>query len=306
MDTNKKALLIGTFIVLITTIFVILVGVIGSGSFITNKVKYIMYFDESVKGLRKGAKVAFKGVTVGEVVEINIVLYQDTFVAANQVLVQIDRNRLKSYDDKLFDFGYGVKKMSQKLIDKGLKAQLQMESIVTGVLMINLDFYENIPIKLVDKNKDYIEIPTTPSGVSQIMQALNKFPADDLISKISKILDNLDGLTSDRKIASIIKNLDATIMNLEKASDGISKVFNKVDGEIVPIMKNLDDMIKEAKETFTELKDVTHNLDDMSSDDSKFRYDLEKTMEALKRASKSVETLTDYLNRNPNAVIYGK
>ena len=71
-------------------------------------------------------------------------------------------------------------------------------------------------------------------------------------------------------------------------------------------MKNLDEMVKEAKETFIELKDVTANLNDMSSDDSKFRYDLEKTMEALTRASKSVETLTDYLSRNPNAIIFGK
>ena len=140
MDTNKKALLIGTFIVFITAIFIMSVGVLGSGSFFTNKVKYIMYFNDSVKGLKKGAKVAFKGVTVGEVHEINIVLNQASFEAVNQVFVQIDRNRLKSYDDRLFDFGYGVKKMTQKLIKKGLKAQLQMESIVTGALMINLDF----------------------------------------------------------------------------------------------------------------------------------------------------------------------
>ena len=94
MDTNKKALLIGIFIVLITAIFIISVGVLGSGSFFTNKVKYIMYFNDSVKGLKKGAKVAFKGVTVGEVHEINIVLNQASFAAVNQVVVQIDRNRL--------------------------------------------------------------------------------------------------------------------------------------------------------------------------------------------------------------------
>ena len=306
MDTNKKALLIGTFVVLITSLFVVSVGVLGSGSFFTNKVKYILYFDESVKGLRKGAKVAFKGVTVGEVHEVNIVLNQVSFEAVNQVVVQIDRNRLKSYDDRLFDFGYGVKKMTQKLIDKGLKAQLQMESIVTGVLMINLDFYNNTPPKFIDKNGEYIEIPTMPSGLSQITQTLNKIPLDHILNKVSKIVDNLEELTSDDAISNIINNLDKTIKNLEKATSEVNSVFKKVDDEILPIMKNLDEMVKEAKETFIELRGVTSNLNDMSSDDSKFRYDLAKTMEALKRASKSVETLTDYLNRNPNAVIYGK
>lgn len=306
MDTNKKALLIGTFIVFITAIFIMSVGVLGSGSFFTNKVKYIMYFNDSVKGLKKGAKVAFKGVTVGEVHEINIVLNQASFEAVNQVVVQIDRNRLKSYDDRLFDFGYGVKKMTQKLIKKGLKAQLQMESIVTGVLMINLDFDNKFPPKFVDKNGDYIEIPTLPSGLSQITQTLNKIPLDHILSKFSKILDNLEKVTSNDAISNIIDNLDKTIKNLENATNEVNSVFKKVDVEILPIMKNLDEMVKEAKETFIELKDVTANLNDMSSDDSKFRYDLEKTMEALTRASKSVETLTDYLNRNPNAIIFGK
>ena len=306
MDTNKKALLIGIFIVLITAIFIISVGVLGSGSFFTNKVKYIMYFNDSVKGLKKGAKVAFKGVTVGEVHEINIILNQASFEAVNQVVVQIDRNRLKSYDDRLFDFGYGVKKMTQKLIKKGLKAQLQMESIVTGVLMINLDFDNKYPPNFVDKNGDYIEIPTLPSGLSQITQTLNKIPLDHILSKFSKILDNLEKVTSNDAISNIIDNLDKTIKNLENATNEVNSVFKKVDVEILPIMKNLDEMVKEAKETFIELKDVTANLNDMSSDDSKFRYDLEKTMEALTRASKSVETLTDYLNRNPNAVIFGK
>ena len=306
MDTNKKALLIGIFIVLITAIFIISVGVLGSGSFFTNKVKYIMYFNDSVKGLKKGAKVAFKGVTVGEVHEINIILNQASFEAVNQVVVQIDRNRLKSYDDRLFDFGYGVKKMTQKLIKKGLKAQLQMESIVTGVLMINLDFDNKFPSNFVDKNGDYIEIPTLPSGLSQITQTLNKIPLDHILSKFSKILDNLEKVTSNDAISNIIDNLDKTIKNLENATNEVNSVFKKVDVEILPIMKNLDEMVKEAKETFIELKDVTANLNDMSSDDSKFRYDLEKTMEALTRASKSVETLTDYLNRNPNAVIFGK
>ena len=306
MDTNKKALLIGTFIVFITAIFIMSVGVLGSGSFFTNKVKYIMYFNDSVKGLKKGAKVAFKGVTVGEVHEINIVLNQTSFEAVNQVVVQIDRNRLKSYDDRLFDFGYGVKKMTQKLIKKGLKAQLQMESIVTGVLMINLDFDNKFPSNFVDKNGDYIEIPTLPSGLSQITQTLNKIPLDHILSKFSKILDNLEKVTSNDAISNIIDNLDKTIKNLENATNEVNSVFKKVDVEILPIMKNLDEMVKEAKETFIELKDVTANLNDMSSDDSKFRYDLEKTMEALTRASKSVETLTDYLNRNPNAIIFGK
>ncbi|MDD7474175.1 MAG: MlaD family protein [Pseudomonadota bacterium] len=306
MDTNKKALLIGTFIVFITAIFIMSVGVLGSGSFFTNKVKYIMYFNDSVKGLKKGAKVAFKGVTVGEVHEINIVLNQASFEAVNQVVVQIDRNRLKSYDDRLFDFGYGVKKMTQKLIKKGLKAQLQMESIVTGVLMINLDFDNKFPSNFVDKNGDYIEIPTLPSGLSQITQTLNKIPLDHILSKFSKILDNLEKVTSNDAISNIIDNLDKTIKNLENATNEVNSVFKKVDVEILPIMKNLDEMVKEAKETFIELKDVTANLNDMSSDDSKFRYDLEKTMEALTRASKSVETLTDYLNRNPNAIIFGK
>lgn len=306
METNKKAFMIGMFMLLSVILMIILVGVIGSGAFFSNKVKYVMYFNESVKGLRKGAKVAFKGVSIGEVVEVNIVLDQKTYVAENQIIVQVDRNRLKTYNDSLFDFGYGVKKMTKMLIDKGLKAQLQMESIVTGVLMINLDFNNNVPIKLLDHNTDYIEIPTMTSGLSQITQTLNKIPLEQMLSKLAKILDNVDELTSNNSISNITKDLDATIRNLKKATSEIGKVFEKLDGEIIPIMNNVNEMVKNADDTFKEFKLVVDNLEGMTDSDSKFRHQLDKTMESMARASKAVETLTDYLNRHPNAVIYGK
>ncbi|MGI6680022.1 MAG: MlaD family protein [Bdellovibrionota bacterium] len=309
METNKKALLIGIFAFVMVVLFILSIGVLGSGVLFSNKVNFIMYFDESVKGLRKGGKVAFKGVSVGEVLEVNIVFDSSSFEAINQVIVQIDKDRLKTEDDTLFNFGFNMKKMTRTLIKKGLKAQLQMESIVTGVLMINLDFDTNVPIKLREKNDNIlniVEIPTKPSGLTQITQTLDKIPVDEMLSKFSNILNNIEKLTETNSLSEVLKNLDDTIKSLKQASDNASKVLKKVDSEILPIMQNASKMVDNANKTFEDLREVAENLNDITKDDSKLKYQLEKTLEATERAAKSIETLTDYLARHPNSVLYGK
>ncbi len=306
METNKKSLLIGIFIVGAVAIFVALIWILGSGLIFSNNITYVMYFNESAKGLRKGAKVAFKGVSVGEVSEVNVILDSQTFLAKNQVIVTIDKNRLKTNSDNMFDFGMSAKKITNLLIKKGLRAQLQTESIVTGVLMINLDFDKSIPIKLSGKNEDFIEIPTKPSGLSQITQTLDKIKFDQAISKLTQILDNVDQFTSKGTLGKTIENLNVAVVELQKTTKQIGSVFEKMNGKISPIMDDVKMMTENASKTFEELQEFTNGLNGMVGDDSKFRYKLEETIESIDRASKSLSTLSDYLTRNPEAIIYGK
>lgn len=306
METNKKSLLIGLFIVATSTIFVVLIWILGSGLIFSNKITYVMYFNESVKGLRKGAKVAFKGVSVGEVQEVNVILDSQTFLAKNQVIVTIDKNRLKTNNEDLFDFGMSTKKMTNLLVDKGLRAQLQTESIVTGVLMINLDFDKTVPVKLFGRNEDFIEIPTKPSGISQITQTLDKIQFDQAIAKLMKILDNLDNFTSQASLGSTIKNLDSAIVELQKTTSYAGNVLKKVDKEIDPLVVDVKDVIQNTTQTFKDLQKTINGLNDIVGEDSKTKYKLEETIESINRASKSISTLTDYLTRHPDAVIYGK
>jgi paraquat-inducible protein B len=129
-----------------------------------------MYFDESVKGLSVGAPVLFQGVQIGSVT--SIVLQVDPVKMQTHIPVIIE------YEPEKFQVATAGQKIHRdplknisKLIDMGLRAQLVMQSFITGQLMIQLDFHPDTPVVLKDINKDYIEIPTIPSTGEQAGQA---------------------------------------------------------------------------------------------------------------------------------------
>ena len=104
-----------------------------------------------MKGLNIGAPVDFRGVNIGTVTDIKIVLNKKDLSLLIPVFIEIDPNRI-SFDGteselkKLVETK-GTETFTQLLINRGLKAQLAMQSLVTGQLGIHLDFYPDKPVK---------------------------------------------------------------------------------------------------------------------------------------------------------------
>ena len=151
---NKKIspTLIGAFVVGALALIVIAILVFGSGRLFRQTKDFVLYFDNSVNGLRIGAPVKFKGVEIGSVKDIRLQLEQGKLINKIPVIIEIDLEKLTSRGATSADCDrWTAKPFSKAIVDRGLRGQLEMESLVTGLLYIALDLFPGTPINLVQQ-----------------------------------------------------------------------------------------------------------------------------------------------------------
>lgn len=334
MAKKTSNTLIGLFVLGAVCVSVAALLIFGSGSFFEEKEEYILYFDGSVKGLNVGSPVMFRGVKVGYVKDIHLALDEDTLNFVIPVLVEIDREGVEFGDG----FRMGSRELLGRLVDKGLRAQLNMQSIVTGQLFINLDFYEDKPARLVGRSKKYPEIPTIPTTFQQavdmatrIIEELRELPIGRLIDSSVNLLDRLEALVGSEEAEESIAALNtlmaearATVAKINERvgplSDSLAEtsaaarsMFREAEktvsleegpardliGEMEMTVRETRTMVEQARQTFVEAETLVGG-------DSRLHYELQTTMEELAAAARSVRLLADYLERHPDALVYGK
>jgi len=237
-----------------------------------NTLKYVMYFNGSVRGLTVGAPVQLRGIPIGKVTEINLELDKKTAEIHIPVTVELEPQRIKEINN---DKNISDKDIMAQLINKGLRAQLQTGSLLTGQLLVDLDFHPKSKIVLSDNKSVYPEFPTTASSLDQfthsaniIMDKIAKLPLEDLTTEANKTLQSLQGTS--------------------KAATGM----------LVTAKGTLDT----ADKTMASAHQVLSTLEPGSTT----HYELEQLLQELTQAASSVKQLTDYLEQNPNSLIRGK
>ena len=146
-QANKTA--IGAFVVVAVALGVAAIIVFGSGKFFVKKDVYVAYFPGSVKGLRVGAPVVFRGVKIGEVTQIRLYADRRENIVQIPVILEVDPGNFKNMGPP----EENRREYLEKVIKSGLRAQLQMQSLVTGQLMINVDFYPDKPATVIGRQR---------------------------------------------------------------------------------------------------------------------------------------------------------
>lgn len=209
MSKRASPTVVGTFVVVAVALAVIAVVVLGGGRYFRDTQKLVVYFRSSVNGLRVGAPVKFKGIQIGEVEQIRISISQlqeEPDEMRIPVVLEIDEERLSSEG---VDIDLGDPKMLGGLIDRGLRAELANESIVTGVRYVALDMKPDTEVDLVDDpTVDHPEVPAVPVATEQIQDDIVAI-ADGLASVDYKGLgQSVSGLaTSLRGVADSVKGV---------------------------------------------------------------------------------------------------
>lgn len=327
MSKKANKTLIGAFVVGAIALIVAGVIIFGSGKLFAPLKKFVMVFEGSVKGLDVGAPVIFRGVKVGEVTDIRLDVNTKDLTAIIPVYVDIDPRTFavdKEHKSLIREKKYLY---IQPLIEKGLKAQLQMQSFVTGQMMVNLDFYPDRPIKLAGLDTKYPEIPTTATSMQKLTKTIENLDLEGLVEKIKGLVGGIDKLVNSPEmtgsIASLHRTLNAAdrlVVNLDGrigplADDlqntlagargtlaSIEKSFSMEDGipaRIGETMKNADKALKRAEATLAAIQTT-------SRDASNVGYELSRTLRELAEASRSIRFLADYVERHPEALLRGK
>lgn len=272
MGKKANPAVIGGFVVGAIALAVVGVLIFGSGEFLKEKMPWVSYFPGSVDGLQVGAPVTFKGVKIGQVTDIKVKLdaRDDTVRVPVHWELQPDKIALVGMSESEITEvrGRGERPLAQVLIKHGLRAQLQLQSFVTGQKVIQLDFFPDSPINLVggDGEGGVPEFPTTPSGTEKLTKTIENLPIDELFADARNTLQGIDRLV--RNIDSQV--IPATHATLEKAQGALS------------------------------------SIEGMTSPGSTVRYELVNALKELAGAARSMRVLADYLERHPEALLQGK
>ena len=175
MSTKVSPTLIGAFVIGAVGLLIVAVIAFGSGRLFRQTRDFVLYFDNSVNGLRVGAPVKFKGVEVGSVKDIRLQLEKGAEVNKIPVIIEIDLEKL-TLRGATPEIAVDREAFHKAVVD-GFRGQLEMESLVTGVLYVGLDFFPGTPINFVQQenvNNKYPEIPTLPTSLELAKGAVNR------------------------------------------------------------------------------------------------------------------------------------
>jgi paraquat-inducible protein B len=308
--------MVGAFVLGALALLVLAVIVFGGGRLFADKETMVMYFSGSVKGLNIGSPVVFRGVRIGSVKDIVLEFDTKNLSFLIPVYVEIDFDKI----DVVGDTSVDERAYFGALIDKGLRAQLEMQSIVTGQLMINLDSKPNIPARFVGLDKRYREVPTTSSGLEELLKTAQELPIKDLFDKLLRAIEGIEKIVNSPTVTSSLKSLDGSLAE-------INKVMSKVDKDIGPIMENIREVsasfkiiakngetvpgqlnktLVQAQEALKQGEKALHSIRNLTSERSALAQETTHALKEISNAARSLRYLTDYLQEHPEAIVRGK
>jgi paraquat-inducible protein B len=302
MSKQANKSLIGAFVVGAMVLVVVGILTFGSGQFMKELRKYVLYFDGSIKGLSVGAPVIFRGVKVGEVTNIKVRFEGEDFAVRTPVFVEIDPDRFTDVrEEKMAVYlkQRRLHKVVDLLIDRGLRAQLQMQSLVTGQLLVALDFYPDKPINLVGGETKYQEMPTIPSTIEQLTKTIEKLPLEELVDRVMAIVKGIDRVINSPELRGSISSLNQTLKSAQK-------LVQNIDEQIVPLSSEAKEAMEATTATLVQAEGALSNLKENTAETSTLRYEVDNTLRELSAAARSLHDLTDYLQRHPESLLRGK
>jgi paraquat-inducible protein B len=329
MSKKISPTLIGAFVVGALALVVIAVIALGSGRFFRQTREFVLYFDSSVNGQRVGAPVKFKGVEIGSVEDIRLQLEKGMQVNKIPVIIEIDLEKLTSRGATPV-VAQEPQAFHRTVVENGLRGQLLMESLVTGLLYVGLDLFPGTPINLVQKpngNYKYPEIPTLPTPLEQAQDTATKVIAKlaevdfkALMDSISGAVDGVNQLANSPALKGSLRNLEQTLLKIDDAVADFRKVATNLDGSVSSLTGSLQqtsDAAREAmqqagvalKQTDTALKEAEAamtNIRGISDPDSRIFYELRRSLREVSAAARSLRLLSNYVERNPRALIFGR
>ena len=319
MGRKANPTLIGAFVVGAIALAVAGVLVFGSGQMFKHTQQFVCFFTGAVDGLNVGAPVKFKGVEIGSVVDVRLRIEGQPEVDLQQiakglripVIVELDVSKLVGLGATAF--GHEPARF-QQAIDAGLRAQLNAQSLVTGLLFVQLDFRPDTPADLVlPKDSKYVEIPTVPTALEQVrsaaehlMRRLDQLDVESIVRSVTESLDGVNRLVNAPALKATVESLPETVANTNKAVGAVRDLASRLDTQAGPFLASLKTTSDRTNEALDQMRTTLQAVQVFIDPGSPLASQITSALQELTSAARSVRLLADYLERNPSAVVRGK
>ncbi len=335
MKTKVSPTVVGLFVLGALLLGAIALFSFGGVSFFSKPERFIVYFDESIHGLDNGSPVKFRGVRIGRVVGLNVraiphAAGSDESGSLVAVVCELSRDVVADGLGNPVDVS--DRDELQHLIDAGLRAQLGVIGYATGLLYVELDFYDPAlyPARRNDKlASTYLEMPAIPSKSAEFMRSLEEiltnlkgvdFPG--LAAEVRSLLAETRAQVKAADLASVSREwadagrsvraladspeLKAVLANAASASARLDRVLADLEKNAGPGAEQFNLAIQDARAAMRQLTDTTTVMKRFINAQQYLGDDASKAFARLGEASAAVARLADFLERNPNALLSGR
>jgi paraquat-inducible protein B len=328
MTKKANPKLIGAFVLGAVALAAIGVVIFGSGRFFAEKFEWVLFFPGSVKGLTVGAPVTLEGVAIGTVTDVKVVFDRETLKFFAPVYVEVFPDRVKGIGEysaeQLEEIETDPDEAIGLLVEKGLRGQLDMQSLLTGKLQVALSMHPGSKVHYAGIEKGVPEIPTLPTTIQQLTKALEKIDLKGMAEDIRKAVAGIEQLANSPELAEAVTSLNKTLQDFGKLARNVDsrvgplttsieetlgdtrKLVNNVDTQVEPTFADLQKALNSADLALKEAKVTVASLDDVVGADSSLMWELNKTLLELQSMARQVNALVGLLQRQPDSIIRGK
>lgn len=334
-----NAFLIGLFV--LVGIALVVVGVLAStgGHLFAHKERAVMYFNTSVYGLQVGSPVMFRGVRMGAVTGIGLLHDERVDQFTIPVVVELEREGITAVrpDGRRDRYALGL----GQLVDRGLTAQLSMQSLLTGQLYVDLDLRPGKPSQRRGGARRLPEIPTTVTTIQNLKSQLEDLDVRSVVNDISAMARSARELVSAPELKRSVQDAQRTLATLRQLADRLDRRADPLAnaaqatlsdtrqalGKLVGAADGVSDtarrlastsdrvgalvapdapLLKSLQAAADDLAQTAGNLRAVTSSDAPLVEGLERTLADVSRASRAVRELADLLERHPDALLRGR
>jgi paraquat-inducible protein B len=242
------------------------------------------------------------------------------------VIIEVEPSRISGVSENKDPEEY-----MDQLVDEGLKAQLELQSVLTGLLTVNFDFHPDKQARYTGIKTEYPELPTIPSSLERLTKTIEQLPLDDLFNKLVQAVDGIEKIVNSPDIIDTIQslkqtledaqevlhNLDAQIgpifTSLEDTSVSARAAFNQVqttlefkEGVPAELAKGINETFAAARDALGQAEQTLVTVKGFASKDSGLARELNNTLKELSAAARSIRFMADYIERHPESLLRGK
>jgi len=300
MSRKANPALVGAFVVGAVVVAIAALVLFGAADLWRDKLRAVLYFEGSVRGLNVGSSVVFRGVQVGRVVEIRLFMDPESAEALIPVVVELDPGVVEP--TRAGSEHLEPEENLALLIERGLKGRLETQSLLTGLLVVELDLYPKEPARFVGFDQRYPEIPTLPTVLQVLTKELESLDVSKLAEDVSSTLDGISRLVNSPELKAAVTGLKDTLAHYDelaerveaevrRLADAYTGLAERIDGRVDPTVDGVDALLEEARGLLASARSTIDSIERRVSDEDGLFASLDEAAEATGRAATNAGAL---------------
>ncbi len=283
--------------------------------------KYTLYFDDKVRGLSVGAPVEYRGLRVGTVTDIVVDGPEGLGPLWTPVTIAIEPERLPLREKDRDRVGKlsneamrgRVRELMENAVELGLRARLETGNLLTGQLLVALDYAdEPDPAEVIYEGK-YPQLPTLPStfrgmiqSLSRIFTKLDRLPLEEIGRNLNQMMAGANSLVNDEHLKDSLVHMDEALKRLNQVLALLSKRSGPMMLSVEEASRDVRGLIAATEKAVVRAESTLKTINDSVSENGPMGREIMGTLRELSAAARSIRVMADYLERHPEALIKGK